>query len=279
MDRLKKFSSFIIIAGSVFCYAGTGTDTVCDASQMDAFAYEDCIAAQRGAKVNNTDFSERTAPPAELVSESYVEPFSYDPFQRDAYLTSSFGENRGTRYHAGIDYSTQMEEGWPIFAPENGYIKEIQVSPFGYGKVMFFEGKSGKTWVFAHQSSFTPAIDKLVSQKQYATKSNDVTIKPNVRFRKGDTLTFAGSTGIGNPHLHLEIRRTKDDIISPCHAGVKCLDTIAPQIFGIAVWQGNDIALTTDEALREGCVETPVKNEFNLSMAIKIADYSRLSPQ
>ncbi len=276
MDRLKKFSSFIIIAGSVFCYAGTGTDTVCDASQMDAFAYEDCIAAQRGAKVNNTDFSERTAPPAELVSESYVEPFSYDPFQRDAYLTSSFGENRGTRYHAGIDYSTQMEEGWPIFAPENGYIKEIQVSPFGYGKVMFFEGKSGKTWVFAHQSSFTPAIDKLVSQKQYATKSNDVTIKPNVRFRKGDTLTFAGSTGIGNPHLHLEIRRTKDDIISPCQAGVKCLDTIAPQIFGIAVWQGNDIALTTDEALREGCVETPVKNEFNLSMAIKIADYSRL---
>ena len=34
-------------------------------------------------------------------------------------------------------------------------------------------------------------------------------------------------------------------------------------------------ALTTDEALRNGCAETPVKNEFNLSMAIKIADYSR----
>lgn len=242
---------------------------------MDAFAYEDCIAEQRGAKLDKTDFSERTAPPAELISENYVEPFSYDPFQRNAYLTSSFGENRGTRYHAGIDYSTQMEEGWAIFAPENGFIKEIKVSPFGYGKVMFFEGQSGKTWVFAHQSSFTPDVENLVRQKQYATQSNDVSIKPNTRFRKGDTLTFSGSTGIGNPHLHLEVRLNKDEITSPCQLGVKCLDTIAPQIFGVAVWQGNELALTTDEALRSGCVETPVKNEFNLSMAIKIADYSR----
>lgn len=275
MDRFTKISSFILTVGSVFGIAATTAGTPCDASKMDAFAYEDCIAAQRGAKIDNTDFSERSAPPPELVSESYVEPFSYDPFQRDTYLTSSFGENRGTRYHAGIDYSTQMEEGWPIFAPENGYVKEVQTSPFGYGKVMYFEGNSGKTWVFAHQSSFTESVEKLVRQKQYATKSNDVSVKPNIRFRKGDTLTYSGSTGIGNPHLHLEVRLNKDEIVSPCQLGVKCLDTIAPQIFGVAVWQGNNLSLTTDQALRNGCVETPVKNEFNLSMAIKIADYSR----
>ncbi|SMG08050.1 M23 family metallopeptidase [Fibrobacter sp. UWB13] len=275
MVRLTKISSLLLSAGCALSFAGTNPNIVCDASKMDAFAYEDCIATQRGAKLDNTDFSERNAPPAELISESYVEPFKYDPFNRDAYLTSSFGENRGTRYHAGIDYSTQMEEGWPIYAPENGFIKEIKTSPFGYGKVMFYEGNSGKTWVFAHQSSFTPAVEDLIKQKQYATKSNDISIKPNIRFRKGDTLTFAGSTGIGNPHLHLEVRLNKDDVTSPCQLGVKCLDTIAPQIFGIAVWQGNELALTTDEALRNGCAETPVKNEFNLSMAIKIADYSR----
>lgn len=275
MVRLTKISSLLLSAGCALSFAGTNPNIVCDASKMDAFAYEDCIATQRGAKLDNTDFSERNAPPAELISESYVEPFTYDPFNRDAYLTSSFGENRGTRYHAGIDYSTQMEEGWPIYAPENGFIKEIKTSPFGYGKVMFYEGNSGKTWVFAHQSSFTPAVEDLIRQKQYATKSNDISIKPNIRFRKGDTLTFAGSTGIGNPHLHLEVRLNKDDVTSPCQLGVKCLDTIAPQIFGVAVWQGNELSLTTDESLRNGCVETPVKNEFNLSMAIKIADYSR----
>jgi murein DD-endopeptidase MepM/ murein hydrolase activator NlpD len=275
MVRLTKISSLLLSAGCALSFAGTGSNTVCDASKMDAFAYEDCIAVQRGAKLDNTDFSERAAPPPELISESYVEPFSYDPFNRDAYLTSSFGENRGTRYHAGIDYSTQMEEGWPIYAPENGYVREIKTSPFGYGKVMFFEGESGKTWVFAHQSSFPQTIENLISQKQHATQSNDISIKPNLRFRKGDTLTFSGSTGIGNPHLHLEVRLNKDIVVSPCQVGVKCLDTIAPQIFGVAVWQGNELSLTTDEALRNGCVETPVKNEFNLSMAIKIADYSR----
>lgn len=275
MVRLTKISSLLLSAGCALSFAGTGSNTVCDASKMDAFAYEDCIAVQRGAKLDNTDFSERAAPPPELISESYVEPFSYDPFNRDAYLTSSFGENRGTRYHAGIDYSTQMEEGWPIYAPENGYVREIKTSPFGYGKVMFFEGESGKTWVFAHQSSFPQTIENLISQKQYATQNNDISIKPNLRFRKGDTLTFSGSTGIGNPHLHLEVRLNKDIVVSPCQVGVKCLDTIAPQIFGVAVWQGNELSLTTDEALRNGCVETPVKNEFNLSMAIKIADYSR----
>ncbi len=273
MARFTKISLLTLSVGSVLSIAAN--NITCDASKMDAFAYEDCIAAQRGAKIDNTDFSERTAPPPELVAETYVEPFSYDPFGRDAYLTSSFGENRGTRYHAGIDYSTQMEEGWPISAPENGYVREVKTSPFGYGKVMFFEGNSGKTWVFAHQSSFAPAIDNLVRQKQYSTKSNDISIKPNTYFRKGETLTYSGSTGIGNPHLHLEVRLNKDDIVSPCQIGVKCIDTIAPQIFGVAVWQGNNLALTTDEALREGCVETPVKNEFNLSMAIKIADYSR----
>ena len=40
----------------------------------------------------------------------------YFPFQKEAFLTSSFGENRGTRYHAGVDYSTNMEEGWVVFA-------------------------------------------------------------------------------------------------------------------------------------------------------------------
>lgn len=262
MVRLTKISSLLLSAGCALSFAGTNPNIVCDASKMDAFAYEDCIATQRGAKLDNTDFSERNAPPAELISESYVEPFTYDPFNRDAYLTSSFGENRGTRYHAGIDYSTQMEEGWPIYAPENGFIKEIKTSPFGYGKVMFYEGNSGKTWVFAHQSSFTPAVEDLIKQKQYATKSNDISIKPNIRFRKGDTLTFAGSTGIGNPHLHLEVRLNKDDVTSPCQLGVKCLDTIAPQIFGVAVWQGNELALTTDEALRNGCAETPSRTNL-----------------
>jgi len=198
----------------------------------------------------------------------------YSPFQKDAYLTSSFGENRGTRYHAGVDYSTLMEEGWVIYAPENGKVEEIRVSPFFYGKVMFFKGESGKTWVFAHQSSFGK-LDSLYIAEQFSKKSNDVILKPNAPYKKGDTLTFSGSTGIGNPHLHLEIRQGKNNVISPCRNGVYCGDTLDPQIFGIAVWQKDDMAVTGPEALDKGCVEYPGWKKEKAYLAIKIADYSR----
>ncbi len=202
-----------------------------------------------------------------------AEPF-YSPFQKEAYLTSSFGENRGTRYHAGVDYSTLMEEGWVIYAPEDGKVEEVRVSPFFYGKVMFYKGESGKTWVFAHQSSFGK-LDSLVFAEQYGKKSNDVILKPDVPYKKGDTLTFSGSTGIGNPHLHLEIRQGKNNVISPCGIGVYCGDTLDPQIFGMAVWQKDDLSVTSPEALDKGCVEYPGWKKEKAYLAVKIADYSR----
>lgn len=249
----------------------------CNEETMDAFAYEDCVKAQQGIAVNNEDFSNTAALQAEKEEKEAeakkVVP-KYNPFDRDAYLTSSFGENRGTRYHAGLDYSTQMEEGWPIFAPEDGFVKELKVSPFGYGKVMFFQGRSGKTWVFAHQSSFG-ALDAAIAKQQYATKKNDVSIKPGTSYKKGDTLTYSGSTGIGNPHLHVEVRLDKDRVMNPALANIDFKDSIAPQVFGAAVWQDNELAFTAPEAIDKGCIVTPVKNEFKLNLAVKIADYSR----
>lgn len=260
MNRMKSFTAIMAVAA----LACSALAEECNEKDMDAFAYEDCLAAKKQAEA-----AEEKAKLSVTTDKNI-----YSPFNRDAYLTSSFGENRGTRYHAGIDYSTEMEEGWPIYAPEDGKVTELRVSPFGYGKAMFFKGNSGKTWLFAHQSSFGK-LDEQVSQKQYASKKNDVALKPNVAYKKGDTLTFAGSSGIGNPHLHLEVRLDNDRIVSPCKIGAMCKDTIAPQIFGVAVWQGNELATTSAEAFDKGCAVTPVKNEFGLYMAIKIADYSR----
>ena len=242
----------------------------CNEQTMDAFAYEDCLAEHNLPLPGTGDKKDDGVPRLKVINPNE----KYSPFKRDAFLTSSFGENRGTRYHAGFDYSTQMEEGWVVYAPEDGKVVELSVSPFMYGKLMLFKGESGKTWAFAHQSSFGK-LDEMVMAKQYATKKNDVKVSPNVSYKKGDTLTFAGSTGIGNPHLHLEVRLDKERIMNPALAGVLSSDTMAPQIFGAAVWQGNELAVTSEDAFSKGCAVTPVKNEFPLHMAIKIADYSR----
>ena len=106
-------------------FASSAFAEVCNEKTMDAFAYEDCIASQQAANAGN--------------DEPVAAGPTYNPFNRDAYLTSSFGENRGTRYHAGFDYSTNMEEGWVVYAPENGKVEELRVSPFGYGKLMLFK--------------------------------------------------------------------------------------------------------------------------------------------
>ena len=276
---MKKNSNKLIgTAGSALLFALlAGTTTFaeeCNEVTMDAFAYEDCLAAKgitpsAGAATAKESNTEQTG----------SKPFSYSPFGRDAYLTSSFGENRGTRYHLGIDYSTQMEEGWVVYAPEDGVISEVKTSPFGYGKVLFFKGASGKTWVFAHQSSFGPKLDEIVYKKMYDTKKNDISISPKIAFKKGDTLTYAGSSGIGNPHLHLEVRTADNKALSPCGEGVLCLDTIAPQVFAAAAFYKDDVAFTSAEALDKGCVTSPIKNSFQndapVHVAFKIADYSR----
>ncbi len=199
------------------------------------------------------------------------------PFGFPAYLTSSFGESRGTRYHAGIDYSTDMKEGFPVIAPENGKISQVRLSPYGYGKVVYFLGESGKTWVFAHQSGFSRELDSLVSSTQLHLKQNDLRISnPKIKpFREGDTISFTGSSGIGNPHLHLEIREG-GKLLNPCRNGIFCGDTLAPLILGAAIFQGEDLALTGEDPLKNGCVEVPhLQKGDSIRFAFKIADYSR----
>lgn len=202
----------------------------------------------------------------------------YVPFGKPGFLTSSFGESRGTRYHAGIDYSTDMREGFPIIAPEDGKVSLVRLSPYGYGKVVYFEGKSGRTWVFAHQSGFSDSLDSLVRETQIKSKKNDVSIaNPKIpEFHQGDTISFTGSSGIGNPHLHLEIR-LGDKIVNPCRSGTLCKDTLDPLILGAAVFQGEAVALSGEEDLKAGCIEIPDIDNFadSLRFVFKIADYSR----
>jgi len=208
----------------------------------------------------------------------FAEDSLYVPFGKLGYLTSSFGENRGTRYHAGVDYSTEMKEGFPSIAPEDGKIVQVKMSPYGYGKVIYFEDKLGRTWVFAHQSGFSKNLDSLVRYTQKKTKKNDISINnPKIpAFRKGDTLSYTGSSGIGNPHLHLELR-SGEFILNPCHYGTLCGDTLDPLILGAAVFQGEDVSITGEEDLKKGCLEVPdIRNrEDSLRFTFKIADYSR----
>jgi murein DD-endopeptidase MepM/ murein hydrolase activator NlpD len=174
---------------------------------------------------------------------------AYQPLGRIAYLTSSFGESRGSRYHAGIDLSTNMEEGWPVIAPSNGTVEFAARGAFGYGRHIKFKAKDEHIWMFAHLSEFNPKIDSLIRKEMKKKEKPNVHLSLKIHFKKGDTLAYSGSTGIGNPHLHIE-RRTPDEkfALNPCK-NMQCSDTMAPHILDAA--------------------------PFDSGFAVKIVDYAR----
>ncbi len=192
-------------------------------------------------------------------------PEEWSPFGRLTYATSSFAESRGSRYHAGIDLGTEKEQGWPIVAPEDGWVSQIRISPFFYGKNLFYTTKSGKTWLFAHLSGFPSTLSStlLSEMKQRETTQCSITLKHH--FLKGETIAFAGKTGIGNPHLHLELRRG-NRLFSPAASGLSMLDTIAPQLLEIAHF------------LPDGSIEMiSVHSPDSVSPAIRVTEESRLA--
>ena len=182
-----------------------------------------------------------------LVSLAFAQP--YQPLGRTAYLTSSFGEDRGVRYHAGIDFSTNMEEGWPVLAPSDGVVEFAARGPFGYGRYIRFKARDNHIWLFAHLAEFNSRIDTLIRSEMQKKEKANVQLSLKLNFKKGDTLAYSGSTGIGNPHLHIE-RRTPNGriVLNPCKH-MECPDTIAPFILDAA--------------------------PFDSGFAVKIVDYSR----
>jgi hypothetical protein len=166
-----------------------------------------------------------------------------------AYLTSSFGESRGSRYHSGIDFSTNMEEGWPITAPSDGVVEFAARGAFGYGRHIKFKAKDEHIWLFAHLSQFSPKIDSLIRKEMLKKESPRVQLLLKIPFKKGDTLAYSGSSGIGNPHLHVEYRTPDEKFaLNPCKK-MQCQDTMPPLILAAA--------------------------PFNTSFAVQIVDYSR----
>jgi len=120
----------------------------------------------------------------------------YLPLGRTAYLTSSFGESRGTRYHAGIDLSTNMEEGWPVIAPSDGAVEFAARGAFGYGRHIKFKAKDEHIWLFAHLSEFSPKIDSLIHREMLKKEKANVHLSLKIRFKKGDTWDIAAAQAL-----------------------------------------------------------------------------------
>jgi len=152
------------------------------------------------------------------------------PYGRE--LTSIFGSSRTRRYHAGVDIRTGGVIGKKVVAPADGYIIRVRASYYGYGKAIYLRMKDGNTAVFGHLSRYTPEVEEYVRQQQIASETYKQDLYPpenKFKFKRGQLIGFSGSTGVGAPHLHFEIRSPENVPLNPLKfKGLEVYDKSAP---------------------------------------------------
>jgi murein DD-endopeptidase MepM/ murein hydrolase activator NlpD len=172
------------------------------------------------------------------------------------YLSGGMGELRANHFHGGIDVKTDGKIGIPVYASAEGYVSRIKISSFGYGNVLYITHPNGYVTVYAHLEKFKNEIADYVLKNQYMKESFEIELFPGkteLLIKKGEVIGLSGNSGSsGGPHLHYEIRDTKDRLFHPLLFGFdEVKDTIAPVFDRINI--------------RTFTIDSRVDNEFGLS--------------
>ncbi len=169
-------------------------------------------------------------------SQSFIFPMDLRP----VYLSANFGELRPNHFHSGVDMKTDKVEGKIVRAIDTGYVSRIQISPWGYGHVLYVTHPNGYTSVYAHLKSFEPCIDSVVKAYQYEKKVNqfDTPIEAGkLPVSQGQQIALSGNTGgSGGPHLHFEIRKTENQHSLNPMIFYDFRDNVSPKIQRIGVY-------------------------------------------
>jgi len=194
--------------------------------------------------------------PLAAISQDYLWPTN-----ASEYLSSSFCEFRKGHYHSAIDVKTWNTEGYPCYAVEDGYIKRIRVSPFGYGKVLYLQLNDGNTAVYAHLQKFTDEVDQQIQKQQYKNHKYSLNWWPkNLKVKKGDIIAYTGRTGIGVPHLHFEIRNKQDHPVNPLKYYTQIKDHKRPKLQELAVIPLSNTSTVNNNFLPQQFTVTHIKD-------------------
>ncbi len=176
-------------------------------------------------------------------------PRFINPMDIPMELSGNFMEPRSNHFHSGLDIRTQGREGIPVKAVADGWVSRIKISPWGYGKAVYIEHADGYTSVYAHLKDLKGPVGEACLNAQYRTKDFSIDIYPDkgtVTVTQGEIIALSGNTGgSGGPHLHFEIRRSRDQhAIDPETLGFNVRDKTPPEIRGVRIYALNDSSST-----------------------------------
>ena len=160
------------------------------------------------------------------------------PTDASRYLSSTFAETRSAHLHSGLDIRTWGREGYQVFAARDAELYRIGIGPSGYGKVLYLKHPDDSYTVYAHLQRFRPDIQAFadsIRMLNYKFELDHFTKESKFTFKKGELIGFTGSTGVGPPHLHFEVRTPQFEPFNPLLTNLSIDDTLPPVISSIAV--------------------------------------------
>ena len=195
-------------------------------------------------------------------------------------VAGNFCELRSDHFHAGIDFRTRGIENLNVYAIDDGILRRVAISPYGYGKVLYIDHpKRNITSVYAHLNQFNPRIELLINQLLNHKKSNylDTTITDfNFQISKKEIIGLSGNTGSSNaPHLHFEIRDLSSEKLLNPESFFKIKDEIPP-VFNFLLLYNVDQQPTEYfnridiDKNKNTIIEVPFKN---IGLAISAKDF------
>ncbi len=217
-------------------------------------------------------------------SVSYLWPTNASP-----YLSSTFAETRSAHLHSGIDIRTWGREGYEVYATRDGVVHRIGISSKGYGKVIYLKHKDDSYSVYAHLHRFEPdlhAFADSIRLQNYRFEIDRVLKDSVFTYKRGDLIGYTGSTGVGPPHLHFELRTPNFKPFNPLLTNLSVADNIPPLFSALAVESLHSESLH----FRSYQTKEPQSNHFGITdfgtihtespigLAVKIHDMANRTP-
>ncbi|MEI8112788.1 MAG: M23 family metallopeptidase [Bacteroidia bacterium] len=203
------------------------------------------------------------------------------PLKIPFFLAGNFAELRPNHFHAGIDIKTQGKTGLPVYAAAAGYISKITISPSGYGNAMYINHPNGTTTVYGHLESFAPQVEEYIRKIQYEKEVFAIEQEiPEGTFpiKKGEQIARSGNAGSsGGPHLHFEIRRTKEQIVlNPLLFHMPLKDDIKPTIQAVMVYPVSEDATVSGKQVPQRFETVLAGNTYQIKANPTIQVYGKI---
>lgn len=163
-------------------------------------------------------------------------------------FSGSYGELRHDHFHGGLDWRVGGKTGDPIHSIKSGFVKQVTVSPWGYGNGIYVQHPDGTVSVYGHMSAFTSDIAARIREEQYSRESYSVSLQfseDEFPVEQGDIIGYVGNTGSSaGPHLHMEVRNSEGVPMNYIALGYyKPQDNLCPTIRRVAFYAYDTLAV------------------------------------